>query len=112
MPHPTTSSEAAKQDFIAFAQEVFQLARKGDAETLANLLHKGLPPDMSNHKGDTLLMLAAYHGHLRATEVLLEAGAEPDRYNDMAQTPLGSWPTRRAPTPSSTASKRTAARWC
>ena len=56
MPHLTTSSEAAKQEFIAFAQEVCQLARKGDAVTLANLLEKGLPPDMSNHKGDTLLM--------------------------------------------------------
>ena len=77
------------QEIIDFAQEVFKLARTGDAQTLARLLQKGLPPNMSNHKGDTLLMLAAYHGHVDATKALLDAGAEPDRYNDLAQTPLG-----------------------
>ena len=79
----------ADQEYVEFAQEVFQRARTGDAPMLARLLEKGLPPNMSNHKGDTLLMLAAYHGHVEATRVLLEAGAEPDRYNDMAQAPLG-----------------------
>ncbi|MDB5827850.1 MAG: hypothetical protein JWQ73_2070 [Variovorax sp.] len=86
---PTAQPAAASQEYIEFAQEVFQLARAGDALTLSRLLQKGLPPNMSNHKGDTLLMLAAYHGQVEATKVLLEAGAEPDRYNDMAQTPLG-----------------------
>lgn len=80
---------ASQAEFNAFAQEVFQLARSGDAPTLIRLLEKGLPPNMSNHKGDTLLMLAAYHGHVEATKTLLEAGADPDKYNDMAQTPLG-----------------------
>lgn len=84
-----TNPISPDQEFIDFAQEVFKLARTGDAETLARLLQKGLPPNMSNHKGDTLVMLAAYHGHVDATKVLLDAGAEPDRYNDMAQTPLG-----------------------
>ena len=77
----------ASAEFIQFAQEVFQVARTGDAPMLERLLQKGLPPNMSNHKRDT--MLAAYHGQVEATRVLLEAGAEPDRYNDMAQTPMG-----------------------
>ncbi|KQP35411.1 ankyrin repeat domain-containing protein [Pseudorhodoferax sp. Leaf274] len=89
MTSTTTSAPASNEEFIAFAQEVFQRARTGDAQTLAKLLQKGLPPDMSNHKGDTLLMLASYHGHVDATKALLEAGADPDRYNDMGQTPLG-----------------------
>ena len=88
MDSPDSRPAAPDSQFIEFAQEVFQLARSGDAPTLVRLLQKGLPPNMSNHKGDTLLMLAAYHGHVEATRVLLEAGAEPDRYNDMAQTPL------------------------
>ena len=83
------NAPAPDQNFIEFAQEVFQLVRGGDAGMLARLLQRGLPPNMSNHKGDTLLMLAAYHGHVEATKLLLDAGAEPDRYNDMAQTPLG-----------------------
>jgi len=86
---PTPTGPASQAEFNAFAQEVFQLARTGDASTLGRLLEKGLPPNMSNHKGDTLLMLAAYHGHADAIAALLEAGADPDKYNDMAQTPLG-----------------------
>jgi ankyrin repeat protein len=66
---------------------VFQLASAGDAPTLGRLLEKGLPPNMSNH--NTLLMLPAYHGHVDGTAALLQAGADPDKYNDMAQTPLG-----------------------
>lgn len=89
MADPATSQAASRQEFLAFAQQVFQLARSGDATTLARLLDKGLSPNMSNHKGDTLLMLAAYHGHVEATQALLQAGADPERYNDMAQTPLG-----------------------
>lgn len=89
MNSPNTTPSTSEQEFIEFAQEVFQLARTGDAQMLTRLLQKGLKPNMSNHKGDTLLMLAAYHGQVDATKALLEAGAEPDRYNDMAQTPLG-----------------------
>lgn len=84
-----TQPATADPEFIEFAQEVFQVARTGDAPMLLRLLQKGLPPDMSNHKGDTLLMLAAYHGQIEATKALLEGGAQPDRYNDMSQTPLG-----------------------
>ena len=88
MTSPNASAPSPDQDYIEFAQEVFQVARNGDAPMLTRLLEKGLPPNMSNHKGDTLLMLAAYHGHTEAVQVLLQAGAAPDRYNDMAQTPL------------------------
>jgi ankyrin repeat protein len=88
MDTSSTNPASPDQEFIDFAQEVFQLARTGDAQTLGRLLQKGLPPNMSNHKGDTLLMLAAYHGQIEAARVLLEAGAQPDRHNDMAQTPI------------------------
>ena len=50
-------------DTLAFAQRVFQHARAGDVQDLAELLDAGLPPDLMNDKGDTLLMLASYHGH-------------------------------------------------
>ena len=83
---PTSASE---QDVLDFAQKIFEYARTGDTEGLRPMLQRGLPPNMSNHKGDTLLMLAAYHGHLETARLLLEVGANPDKYNDMAQTPLG-----------------------
>ena len=43
---------------------------------LGRLLASGLPANLRNHKGDTLLMLASYHGHLDAVRVLLEHGAD------------------------------------
>lgn len=72
----------------AFAAEVFERAREGDAVMLRRLLEKGLPANLRNHKGDTLLMLASYHGHLEAVRVLLEHGADPGIANDKGQLPL------------------------
>jgi ankyrin repeat protein len=66
-----TDDEAAE-----FAEQVFDVARKGDAAMLAALLAKGLPANFRNHNGDTLLMLAAYHGHADAVKVLLEFKAD------------------------------------
>src|SRR5438067_2423341 len=68
---------------LAFAQKVFQLARSGDAATLRDLLEHRLPPNLCNHRGDNLLMLASYHGHLDAARALLEHGADPEMRNDM-----------------------------
>ncbi|WP_410478973.1 ankyrin repeat domain-containing protein [Pseudomonas sp. zfem002] len=82
-PVTMTAEEAA-----AFAAEVFERARQGDAAMLARLLDSGVPANLRNHKGDTLLMLASYHGHLDAARVLLEHGADPAIANDNQQMPL------------------------
>jgi ankyrin repeat protein len=73
---------------LAFAEQVFESTRKGDATRLADLLGRGLPANIRNHNGDSLLMLAAYHGHLDAARVLLAHGADPQLRNDKGQTPL------------------------
>jgi ankyrin repeat protein len=73
---------------LAFLQGVFELVRAGDNEQLAPLLEGGLPPNLRNHKGDSLLMLASYHGHHALSELLLTHGADPELANDQAQTPL------------------------
>lgn len=44
--------------------------------------------NLSNHKGDSLVMLAAYHGHADTVRALLARGADPNRPNDREQTPL------------------------
>jgi ankyrin repeat protein len=69
-------------------KEMFDLARQGDAAALARLLGLGVPVDLRNEKGDTLLMLACYHGRLDAARVLLEHGADTEIYNDNGQLPL------------------------
>jgi ankyrin repeat protein len=73
---------------LQFAAKVFNLARQGDTDTLAAYVDAGVPANLCNDKGDTLVMLAAYHGHPQTVSVLLERGADPNRPNDRGQTPL------------------------
>jgi uncharacterized protein len=73
---------------LQLAAKVFNLARQGDADTLAAYVDAGVPANLCNDKGDTLVMLAAYHGHPQTVSALLERGADPDRPNDRGQAPL------------------------
>jgi uncharacterized protein len=75
-------------EVLQLAGKVFNLARQGGTGTLAAYVDAGVPANLSNDKGDTLVMLAAYHGHPQTVTALLERGADPDRPNDRGQTPL------------------------
>ncbi|MFB7372831.1 ankyrin repeat domain-containing protein [Streptomyces sp. NPDC056222] len=81
-------SETPDPEVIELASKVFDLARTGDAETLAAYVDAGVPADLTNDRGDSLVMLAAYHGHAEAVTALLARGADGDRANDRGQTPL------------------------
>lgn len=65
------------------------LARNGDATGLGALLKGGLDVDARDAKGNTLLMLASYHGKTEVVKLLLKSGATVDLRNDKGQTPLG-----------------------
>ena len=73
---------------IELAGRVFDLARGGAAEELAAYLDAGVPANLTNDKGDTLLVLAAYHGHPETVALLLAHGADHSRINDRGQSPL------------------------
>lgn len=75
-------------EVLELAAKVFNLARDGGTDTLAAHVDAGVPVNLCNDKGDTLVMLAAYHGHAPTVAALLERGADPDRPNDRGQTPL------------------------
>ncbi|MFD4376138.1 ankyrin repeat domain-containing protein [Streptomyces sp. NPDC058486] len=81
-------SETPDPEVVELASKVFDLARTGDADTLAAYVDAGVPANLTNDRGDTLVMLAAYHGHAAAVTALLERGADADRANDRGQTPL------------------------
>ncbi len=81
-------SEPIEQGVIDLAVRVFGLARAGETEELAAYVDAGVPVDLTNDKGDTLLVLAAYHGHPETVAALLERGADHSRANDRGQTPL------------------------
>ncbi|CDO76857.1 hypothetical protein BN946_scf185033.g54 [Trametes cinnabarina] len=67
---------------------MFDAARENNAELLLQAVDAGLPPNLTNDKGNTLLMLAAYNGHDALVKALLSRGADPNRINDQGQSPL------------------------
>ncbi|MCX4979617.1 ankyrin repeat domain-containing protein [Streptomyces sp. NBC_00572] len=81
-------SETPDPEVIELASKVFDLARTGDADALAAYVDAGVPANLTNDKGDSLVMLAAYHGHPATVSALLARGADVDRANDRGQTPL------------------------
>ncbi|EHY87308.1 ankyrin repeat domain-containing protein [Saccharomonospora azurea] len=73
------------QRVVAIAMD---LAREGDTTQLLEFLDHGLPVDVTDPSGNTLLMLAAYHGHAPTVRALLDRGADPDRRNARDQSPI------------------------
>lgn len=64
------------------------LAREGRTDELAEFVEHGLPVDTDDADGNTLLMLAAYHGHAESVQMLLDHGADPDARNARDQSPV------------------------
>ena len=75
-------------EVLDLASRIFDMARNGDAATLAAYLDAGVPATLTNTNGDTLVMLASYYGHESAVTALVERGADVDRRNNRGQTPL------------------------
>jgi ankyrin repeat protein len=92
----STQKDPVPDDVAAFAGQLFDLARDGDVEQLVGYLDAGVAVDLTNGKGDSLLMLAAYHDHLDAVRVLLARGADHARINDRGQTALAAAVFRRS----------------
>ncbi len=89
-----TDSLSAEE--LAFLQSMFDLARAGDTVQLARSVDAGLPANLTNGTGDTLLILAAYHQHAETVRALLSRGADVERVNDRGQTALAAAVFRQA----------------
>ena len=72
---------------LELASRVFDLARTG-SPLISDYLSAGIPPNLTNSAGDTILMLAAYHGHVSTVRTILENGADVNLVNGRGQTPL------------------------
>jgi ankyrin repeat protein len=88
---------AEDPELLDFASKIFNLARAGDEQALAAYVDAGVPADLTNDKGDSLLMLAAYHGHADAVRLLLQRVADPGRANDRGRTPPAGAALKREP---------------
>ena len=80
--------EGLTAEELAFLQGAFELAREGDVGQLTAYVDAGLPVDLTNGSGDTLLILAAYHQHADLVRALLARGADHARLNDRGQSAL------------------------
>jgi uncharacterized protein len=84
------------EEEIDLLRSMFDLARAGDTERLVTAVDAGIPVNLTNEVGDSLLVLAAYHDHPDTVRMLLDRGADTARINDRGQTALGAAVFRRA----------------
>jgi ankyrin repeat protein len=87
-PEQPVTPGGLDDETLAFAHRMFDLARDGNTDVLAAHVDAGVPANLTNDKGDTLLILAAYHGHGETVAALLARGADHARVNDRGQTAL------------------------
>lgn len=85
---PQQSYAHLSPEQMALVNSMFNMARQGHEEDLLGLIDKGLPVDLANSRGDTLLILAAYNNHSSLVEHLLNRGAEVNLLNDRGQSAL------------------------
>ena len=75
-------------EMIQVALELFDAARDGDTTRVLAYVDAGVPVDLTEHQGNTLLLLAAYYGHAELVAGLAERGANVDAMNDREQVAL------------------------
>lgn len=88
MTEGTQRNDQVDPRVVQLAQDCLDLAREGRTEELAAYVDAGVPVDLTDANGNTVLMLAAYHGHAGTVRALAQRGADPNRLNDRGQSPL------------------------
>jgi ankyrin repeat protein len=88
MQHAITGPEEQAR-YREFQLLAFERARRGETDALAGMLRQGLSVNLCDRRGNSLLLLSSYHGHLETARMLLKAGADVDGRNAKSQTPLG-----------------------
>lgn len=83
---PPRSVEDLPPAALDLAAKLFDLAREGNTATLKQYIDAGVPKNLTNSTGDTLLMLTSYHGHAETAKMLLEAGSDPNALNGRGQS--------------------------
>lgn len=82
------SASSLPPEALDLATKLFDFAREGKTAELDRYLSAGVPVNLTNHKGDTLLMLASYHGHVETVRLLLRKGADTEVLNERGQSPI------------------------
>jgi uncharacterized protein len=90
------TTEPLTEEELTLLRSMFDAARAGDTERLARAIDTGIPVNLTNEAGNSLLILAAYHDHPDTVRALLDRGADTARINDQGQTALGAAAFRRS----------------
>lgn len=80
--------ELTPEQLVALQELAMGCARRGETETLLELIDQGMPVDLQDAGGNTALMLAAYSGHPGTVEALIRSGADVDLRNARDQSPI------------------------
>ncbi|MCT1735572.1 ankyrin repeat domain-containing protein [Kocuria marina] len=86
--HRNAQSPQFTEAELAYVSSLFDAARNGDTQLLSSALDAGVPVNLTNSKGDTLLNLAAYLEREETVAMLLARGADTGRVSDMGFTAL------------------------
>lgn len=81
--HPELTDEQ-----IEFLNSLFDYAREGQVVALTSAIDQGIPVDLTNHNGDTFLILAAYREQRTIVAALIERQADVNILNNRGQSAL------------------------
>lgn len=77
-----------RERLVELGHQMFDWAREGETEQLVAYVEAGVPVNLTDAAGNTLVMLAAYYGWAPTVSALAARGADVDRVNDRGQSPL------------------------
>ena len=91
-PAPSARYAGADGDRLSVGNDVrktaFKKVRNNKVEEVRALLDDGVPVDIMDGSGNTLLAVACQNGHKRLSRVMLKRGADINSQNKRGQTPL------------------------
>ena len=87
-PHHEPTTPQFTEEELAYVASLFDAARNGDTALLSSAIDAGVPVNLTNDKGDTLLNLAAYLEREETVAMLLARGADTERVSDVGFTAL------------------------
>jgi len=81
-------SQQEEKRYVELQHMALDCARSGEWEILKSMLAHGLPANLQDSKGNTLIMLASYHNHPETLSMLLSFGADATLTNCHGHSPL------------------------
>lgn len=75
-------TEEEAEELVRLAQLCLEMARQGDTEGLTTYVDAGVPVDLTDADGSSLIMVAAEFGHASTVAALAGRGADVSRLDD------------------------------